>query len=111
DFRLDERQLAQIDRSRGSVDGDDLTLLDHRFANREFHLVDVDVQRFGSSHARDAKAAGDDGGVRSLAASGREDGLGGEHAVDVVRVGFVSYENDLLSDCGGLKRHSFVKAM
>ena len=49
-------------------------------ADGDSPLVGVDVERLGAAHAGAAHAAGDDGGVRGLAAAAGQDAAGGHHA-------------------------------
>ena len=65
----------------------------------------VDVERFGAADAGLAHAAGDDGRVRGLPAAGGQDPVGGDHALEVVGVGFLAHQHDLLTAFGpGLGR-------
>src|SRR5690606_28630601 len=62
----------------------------------------VDVQLLGAAHAGLAHAAGDDGGVRGLAAAAGEDAAGGDHAGQVVGVGLAADQDDVLALGGQL---------
>ena len=57
----------------------------------------VDLELLGAADTGLAHAAGDDGGVRGLAAARGQDALGGDHAVEVVGVGLAADEDDLLA--------------
>ena len=63
----------------------------------ELLLLGVDLQLLGAAHAGLAHAAGDDGGVRGLAAAAGQDALGGDHAGQVVGVGLPADQDDLLA--------------
>ncbi len=98
-----DRNLTEVDPAAGAVDGDDVALLDHLTVRcRQAPVLGVDVQLLGTTDAGLAHAAGDDGGVRGLAATAGEDALGGDHALEVVGVGLAAAEDDLLSAAGPL---------
>ena len=60
----------------------------------------VDVQLLGAADAGLAHAAGDNRGVRGLPAAGGEDAVGGDHALEVVGVGLLADQHDLLAARG-----------
>lgn len=98
DRRRHDRHPAAVDLAAGAVDGHDVALVDDLAAGRgQLPPFGVDLQLLRAAHARLAHAAGDDGGVRGLAAAGGEDALGGDHAVEVVGVGLAADEDDLLA--------------
>ena len=92
---LDRRHLAAEDAARAAVDGDDVAFLDHLVADERDAHRHVDVDAFGSGHARLAHAPRDDGRVRSLAAAAGEDALRGEEPVDVLGLGLLAHQDDL----------------
>ena len=57
-------------------------------------VIDVDVQLFGAANGRRAELAGDHGGVAGGATAAGEDALGGDHAVDIVGLGFWADHDD-----------------
>ena len=87
ELRLDGRDLAQVDLTRGPVQGDHVAFLEAGIADDGDALVDIDVDALGTGHAALAHAAGDDRRVGGLAAARGQDALGGEEAVDVFRLG------------------------
>ncbi len=99
---LDDRgrhdgHLTEVHLAGGAVDGDEVALLDDRVPDREAAALGVDLDLLGAADTGLAHAAGDDGGVRGLAAAGGQDALGGDHAVEVVGVGLPPDEDDLLA--------------
>ena len=60
-------------------------------------VVDVDGQLFGAANGRRAELAGDHGGVAGGATAAGEDALGGDHAVDIVGLGFWADHDDGLA--------------
>ncbi|GAA3103397.1 hypothetical protein GCM10020254_56480 [Streptomyces goshikiensis] len=94
--------LTEVDLAGGAVDGDDVALLDDRAADRHPAALGVDLQVLGAADTGLAHAAGHHGGVRGLAAAGGQDALGGDHAVQVVRVGLAADQDDLLAGPGPL---------
>lgn len=98
DGRGHDGHLTQVHLAAGAVDGDDVALLDDEAARRSHPaLLGVDLQVLGAADTGLAHAAGDDGGVRGLAAARGQDALGGDHAVQVVRVGLAADQDDLLA--------------
>ena len=69
---------------------------------RELLLLGVDLQLLGAADAGLAHAAGDDGGVRGLAAAAGQHALGGDHPGEVVGVGLPADQDDLLAAVGPL---------
>ena len=67
---------------------------------RAVRVAGVDVQRLGAADAGLAHAAGDNGCVRGLPAAGGQDAVGGDHAFQVVRVGLLADQHDLLAAFG-----------
>ena len=53
----------------------------------------IDRERLDTAHARAAEAAGDDGRVGGLAAACREHAFGGDHAREIIGVGFAAHED------------------
>ncbi|CAM5529829.1 hypothetical protein SNARM312S_07686 [Streptomyces narbonensis] len=97
--------LTEVHLAGGAVDGDDVALLDNLAVGRGHPAaLGVDLELLGAADTGLAHAAGDDGGVRGLAAARGEDALGGDHAVQVVRVGLASDQDDLLAGAGPLDR-------
>ncbi len=106
---LDDRRrydgyLTEVHLAGRAVDGDDVALLDDPPAHRHPAALGVDLQVLGATDTGLAHAAGDDGRVRGLAAARGQDALGGDHAVEVVRVGLAADEDDLLAGAGPLDR-------
>ncbi len=99
----DDRDLAEVDRAGGAVDGDQVALLDDHSPGRgHAAALGVDVEGLRAANARLAHAAGDDGRVRGLAAARRQDALRGDHAVQVVGVGLAADQDDALAGAGPL---------
>jgi hypothetical protein len=98
-----DRYLAQPHPAGGAVDRDDVALLDDRAAGGgEAAVPGVDLQLLRAADAGLAHAAGDDGGVRGLAAAAGEHALGGDHPGEVVGVGLPPDEHHLLAAVGPL---------
>lgn len=92
-----DRHLTEVDLAGRAVDGDDVAFLDDLPADRHPTALGVDLEVLGAADTGLAHAAGDDGGVRRLAAARGEDALGGDHAVEVVGVGLAADQDDLLA--------------
>ena len=97
ELRRQGRNLAQIDVAVGAVDGDDVALAQDDVADPGQPRPAVDGDALGAGDAGLAHAAGDHGGVRGLAAAAGQDALGGEEAVDVLRLGLLAYQDHLLA--------------
>lgn len=97
-----DRYLTQVHLAGGAVDGDDVALFDDLTADRHPTALGVDLEVLGAADTGLAHAAGDDGGVRGLAAARGQDALGGDHAVQVVGVGLAADQDDLLAGTGPL---------
>ena len=103
DLGRDDRDLAQVDDTAGAVDGDHVALADRDAAGRgELLRLGVHFESLGAADAGLAHAAGDHGRVAGLAAAAGQDALGGDHAVQVVRVGLAADQDDLLALGGQL---------
>jgi len=101
----DGRHFAEHHLAGRAVEGDDVTPLD-QFAvsgGEGFGLV-VDLDLAAAGDAAFAHASGDNSGVGGHAAAGGEDPLGGVHAVDILRTGFDSYQNDPVAGLRGRLR-------
>ncbi len=97
--------LAEVDLAGRAVDGDDVALFQlQAVGGGHPAALGVDLQLLGTADTGLAHAAGDDGGVRGLAAARGEDALGGDHAVQVVRVGLAADQDDLLAGARPLHR-------
>ena len=98
DLGRDDRDLAQVDDTAGAVDGDHVALADRDAAGRgELLRLGVHFELLGAADAGLAHAAGDHGRVAGLAAAAGQDALGGDHAVQVVRVGLAPDQDHLLA--------------
>ena len=93
---LDRRDLAQIDLAVGAVDGDDVTLAEARLTHVGLAPGDIHRDALGTGDAGLAHAARHHGGVGGLAAAGGQDALGGKESVDVLGLGFLAHQDDLL---------------
>ena len=92
------RYLAEVDVAAGAVDGQHVTLADDHAAGRgDLPGLGVHLELVGAADAGLAHAAGDDRGVAGLAAPAGQDALGGDHAVQVVRVGLAPDQDDGLA--------------
>jgi phosphohistidine swiveling domain-containing protein len=99
------RHGTREDLAGAAVDGDDVALADrHAVTDAELLALGVDVERRGAAHARTPQPAGDDGGVRGLAAATREDAAGGDHAAQVVGVGLLADQDHVIAPRGPLHR-------
>ncbi len=85
DLRRHERDGAEDDASGAAVDREQVVFAEVVAVERGFLRLRVDRERLAPGDARLAHPAGDDRSVRGHAAVRREDPLGGDHPVDVVR--------------------------
>ena|GEM_PF-1319213 len=104
DVHLAEEHLAGR-----PVDRDDVPLVDHVPVRAEAAGHDVDVERVRADDARAAHAAGDDGGVRRLAAPGGQHADRGDHAAEVVGVRLAAHQHHVLALGGPLLRRGRVE--
>lgn len=83
----------------GTVDGDDVALVQYAIATLDTHdlLGRVDMEALDTADAGRTHAAGDNGGMARLATVARQDALGGNHALQVVRVGLPTDQDDLVA--------------
>ena len=95
----DQIDSAINDDALGSVDGDDVALVQHTVATLDTHdlLGRVDMETLDTADAGGTHATGDNGGVARLATMARQDTLGGDHALQVVGVGLPADQNDLMA--------------
>ena len=94
----DDRDLAEVDDAAGAVDRDHVALADRDPAGGgEQPGLGVHGEFLGAADAGLAHAAGDHGRVAGLAAAAGQDALGGDHAVQVVRVGLAPDQDHLLA--------------
>ncbi len=102
---LGEHQIdgTEHDDARGTVEGNHVAFLDDDVGAGDggLLLLGVDLERLNAADARGAHAAGDNGGVRRLAAMGGEDALGGDHAGQVVGRGLPANQHALATGLGG----------
>ena len=105
-LRLDHRHRADQHLAGRAVDGDDVALLQGDAAGLHRLRRVVDADRAGAGDAGLAHAARDDRRVRSHAAAGRQDALGGVHAVNVLGRGLDAHQQHLVA--GRLKRLGLV---
>jgi hypothetical protein len=96
EVRLYRRDLAQIDLAGGAVDGDEVTLAEAGIAHIGLAAGDIDADALGTGDAGLAHAARHHGGMGGLAAAGGQDALGGEEAMDVLGLGLLADQDDLL---------------
>ena len=92
---LGHRDLAQHDGPVGAVHRDPVALGDHGVPHRERRSRDP--QGLGAHHGRLPPTPGDDGGMAHQPAPGRQDALGGQHAVDVLGRGLAADQHHLLA--------------
>ena len=103
DGRVGDRDLAEVDGAAGAVDGDHVALADGHAAGRgEPPGPGVHLEFVGAADAGLAHAAGHHGGVAGLAAAAGQDAPGGDHPVQVVRVGLAADQDDRLARGGPL---------
>ena len=95
----DQVDCAVDNDALGTVDGDDVALVQHAIATLDTHdlLGRVDMEALDTADAGRAHAAGDNGGVARLATVARQDALGGNHALQVVGVGLPADQDDLVA--------------
>ena len=72
--------------TRGTVDGDPVALVDLVIVDSHEPLVEVDLELLGADDGRLAELAGDERCVTGSPTARGEDPVGGEHAVDIVRL-------------------------
>ncbi len=89
--------LSEIDLAGAAVDGDDVSLAEAGFSHLGFTPLDIDADALGAGHAGLAHATGHHGRVGGLAAAGGEYALGGEEAVDVLGLGLLAHQDDLVA--------------
>ena len=94
----------QVDRAvdndaLSTVDGDDVTLVQYAIAALDAHdlLGSIDMEALDTADAGRTHAAGDNCGMARLATVARQDTLGGNHALQVVRVGLPTDQDDLVT--------------
>ena len=94
----------------GTVDGDDVALVQYAIATLDTHdlLGRVDMEALDTADAGRTHAAGDNGGMARLATVARQDALGGNHALQVVRVGLPTDQDDLVA-LGGTRDASSLE--
>src|SRR5207302_5322861 len=110
DLGGDDRDLAQVDGTAGAVDGDHVALADRDAAGGgELLALGVHVELVGAADAGLAHAAGDHGRVAGLAAAAGQDALGGDHAVQVVRVRLAADQDYPLALAGQFHRAGRVE--
>src|SRR6185437_5516709 len=83
-----EGDLAGDDGAAGAVEGQPVAFGDGDVADGD--LAVTEAEGFGADHGGLAPAAGDDRRVADQAATGGEDALGGQHAVDVLGGGLAT---------------------
>ena len=98
-FALDHVDLSQHDGSVGAVDGDPVPLGHDHVTHAE--RLRSDAQGFGADYGRLAPAPGHDSGMADQSASGGQDALGGQHAVDVLGGRLGADQHDGLATLGG----------
>ena len=87
-----------VDLAGGAVQGDPVAFVDRSWPPRVEVLLFVVHLDFGAAgDAAGAHAAGNNGRVRGHAAAHGQDTLRGDHALDVLRRGFQTDQNDLLA--------------
>ena len=92
-----QRHRADDDAAVAAVDGDDVALAEGLAVHGRLLGVEVEHERLAAGDAGNAETAGDDRGVRGHAAASRQDALGCEHAVDVVRSRLGADQDDALA--------------
>ena len=95
----DQVDCAVDNDALGTVDGDDVALVQYAVAALNAHdlLGRVDMEALDAADAGRTHAAGDNGGVARLATVARQDALGGNHALQVVGVGLPADQDDLVT--------------
>ena len=93
DLGVDERDVLERHAALRAVDGDPVALGDLRPVDGDALLLEVDRERLRADHRRPAHAARHQRRVRSLAALGGEDPLGGVEAGHVVGLGERAHED------------------
>ena len=71
--------------------------MDDRFVDTHSAFGEVDIQFGNADHRRFAELPGHEGGVAGSAAAAGQYAFGGQHAVDVVRLGFRPHHDDRLA--------------
>ena len=98
----DQINGAVDDDTLGTVDGDNVALVQHAVTALDAHdlLGGVDMEALNAADAGRTHAAGDNGGMARLATVAGQNALGGDHALQVVGVGLPTNQNDLVALVG-----------
>ena len=106
DLRRNQLQRLVEDLTGGAVQSEDVALFVDLIVDGQGLGFGIDLDGGGAGNARLTEAASDDGRVARHAAVGGQHALRLEDAMDVVRRGFVSNQNDVLALfaelCGGV---------
>ncbi len=95
--RLDRRNIAEINLAGGTIQGDEISLVDLMSAELEILLFLVHGHISAAGDAAGSHAARDNGSMACHAAAHREDALCGVHAVDILGRGLLTDHDDSLS--------------
>ena len=99
-----EGEFADVHSPVETVDRDDVSFGDLGPVGCEFSGADVDSDRVGAAHRRDPLPSRHNRRVRIRSAGRREDPLGSDHPVVVVRSGLAAHQDHLLAAAGPLLR-------
>ena len=102
--RFAERQFAHEHVAGEPVDRDHVALGDRGPVRGEPAPREIQLDRVGAADGRDAFPAGHHRRVRVRAAGARQDALGRDHAVVIVRRGLATHQDDLLATVPPLLR-------
>ena len=87
--------------SRGAVEGDFITCLEHPPVRGRDHPLDqIETHRRGTDDAGQAHAPPDHRGVAGDATAFGQHGLGGVHPANILGRGFAAHQNTFLAPCG-----------
>src|SRR6185503_11310120 len=92
--RLHSRHLSQEDPAGRAVDSNPITLGHHRAVYRELLLAVIDFERIRATDAGLTHAARNYRGVTRHAATRRDNCLGRNHSMKVVRTSLLTHEDE-----------------
>ena len=96
-LRRDQRRLADVDGADGSVDRDDVALVEDQLADRHRAVQLVDLDGADAADGGFAHPDRHDRRVRGLAAACGQDALRLDHSVQVVGRGLLAHQDDAVA--------------
>ncbi len=97
DVRHDRVELVEVHLAGRPIDGDPVTFFDVHAVHGHRPGLHVDLQLCDTNHGGLAELSGHQGGVARPPAAAGEDPVGGEHAVDVVRLRLRPHHDHVLA--------------